>query len=351
MQVAIRCSIVDENMSITSQVLGGPGHDNALFVRVEGGQAMARLLFDCGEGCLRRLNMGETIGLDAVFFSHLHMDHIAGFDTFIRRTFNRPNRPVQIYGPPGTIAIVQHRLRGFWWNMYQHLEGVWHVHDIYPTRMERAMFRANEAFAHLHPLEEVSHTGTIYDGGHFHVSTQTMEHHGPSLAYVVRERPRSNVDLARLAALNLTPGEWLQRIKSAHPDTDTLMFDDRTFTLGELRAALLTIRPGRALAYLTDFLLDEAAIAQLLPFLGERVSVVCESQYLHQDAALALQHHHMLAIQVGQLAHRAQAEALTLFHLSDRYTPAEQMQLLQEARQAFPAAQFPPHWHVAAEPM
>src|SRR5690349_18809029 len=38
-------------MSLPFQVLGGPTRDNALFVRVETGQAIHRLLFDCGEAC------------------------------------------------------------------------------------------------------------------------------------------------------------------------------------------------------------------------------------------------------------------------------------------------------------
>jgi hypothetical protein len=42
-------------MSISHQVLGQPGRDNALFVEINTGQSIHRLQFDCGEACLRDL--------------------------------------------------------------------------------------------------------------------------------------------------------------------------------------------------------------------------------------------------------------------------------------------------------
>jgi ribonuclease Z len=42
-------------MTLSFQVLGDAGRDNALLVKVDSGQAVSRLLFDCGDGCLSRL--------------------------------------------------------------------------------------------------------------------------------------------------------------------------------------------------------------------------------------------------------------------------------------------------------
>ncbi|MGZ3675881.1 MAG: MBL fold metallo-hydrolase, partial [Ktedonobacterales bacterium] len=75
-------------MSIDFHILGDPGRDNALFVRVQTGQALHRLLFDCGEGCLSALPVAEVQAVDHLCFSHLHMDHIGGFDSFFRVTYN-----------------------------------------------------------------------------------------------------------------------------------------------------------------------------------------------------------------------------------------------------------------------
>lgn len=71
-------------MTLHFQILGSPGRDNAAIVTVDRGQAVSRLLFDCGDGCLTDLSFGEICGIDHLFFSHFHMDHISGFDSFLR---------------------------------------------------------------------------------------------------------------------------------------------------------------------------------------------------------------------------------------------------------------------------
>ncbi len=68
-------------MSLPVDILGGPGDDNAALVRVNTGQATHRLLFDCGEACLSQLEFSELLQINHLCFSHLHMDHIAGFDS------------------------------------------------------------------------------------------------------------------------------------------------------------------------------------------------------------------------------------------------------------------------------
>ena len=80
-------------MSLHFQVLGAPGEDNALFVRVDGGQAQSRLLFDCGEHTASHLTFSEVYALERICFSHLHMDHIAGFDGLFRQLYPRLERP------------------------------------------------------------------------------------------------------------------------------------------------------------------------------------------------------------------------------------------------------------------
>lgn len=69
-------------MAINHQILGEPGRDNALLVTVESGQSQHRLLFDCGEGCLSKIPISQIQAIEAVIFSHFHIDHIAGFDTY-----------------------------------------------------------------------------------------------------------------------------------------------------------------------------------------------------------------------------------------------------------------------------
>src|SRR4051812_31351602 len=119
-------------MGLQHQVLGEPGRDNALLVRASTGQANWRLLFDCGEGCLSALSAAEIRAVDALFFSHLHIDHIAGFDAFLRLNFARPDAPVRVYGPAGTARAIGHRLLGVTWNLVAGQLGEFLVTDVEP---------------------------------------------------------------------------------------------------------------------------------------------------------------------------------------------------------------------------
>ena len=85
-------------MSINYQILGQPGRDNALFVEINTGQSIHRLQFDCGEACLRDLPVSQIQAIDALLFSHFHIDHVAGFDAFLRSNYDRADRPVSRLG-------------------------------------------------------------------------------------------------------------------------------------------------------------------------------------------------------------------------------------------------------------
>lgn len=335
-------------MSITIQVLGAPDHDNAAFVRIDSGQALHRLQFDCGDGCAASLPASEIQAVDHLLFSHLHMDHIAGFDTFFRRTFNRPDPPMYVWGPPETARIMGHRFQGFLWNLHAGQPGVWEVHDIFPDHVEGYCFFADEAFAHAHPTVARAREGIqLIDAADFTVDALQFDHLTPSLAYIVREKPRRNIDTAKLAALGLRPGPWLQQIKAPHiSEAPDIEIDGALHNRAALRAVLLVETPGDAVAYLTDFLLDDAAQSRLAPVLRGCNVLVCESQYRHADLDLAYRVHHMTAVQAAQLARRAGVGRLILFHISDRYRPPEWRTMLDEARAVFPATFFPEHWNV-----
>src|SRR4051794_9191705 len=104
-------------MPLSFRVLGGSGSDNALYVTVDTGQCISRLLFDCGDGCPHALETGDLLAVDHLFFSHLHMDHVAGFDLFFRLNFDREVPPGRVWVPPDGTEVLHHRFRGFTWNL------------------------------------------------------------------------------------------------------------------------------------------------------------------------------------------------------------------------------------------
>jgi len=137
-------------MSIAFEILGSPGRDNALLVRVDSGQSITRLLFDCGDGCLNAAPYSEILSTDHLFLSHLHIDHVGGFDYFFRCLFNRESKPNHVWGPIGTTDIVHHRFQGFLWNLHSEMSGTWRVHDVSQDEVSTSRFELCEAFTTKH---------------------------------------------------------------------------------------------------------------------------------------------------------------------------------------------------------
>jgi ribonuclease Z len=336
-------------MTIAYEILGEPGRDNALLVTVDSGQSQHRLLFDCGEGCLSKIPVSQLQALEAVFFSHFHIDHVAGFDTFLRMNWARPDTPVRIFGPPGAIEIVHHRLRGYTWNLVAGVPGQWIVTEVRAGKLRSSCFLTAEGFEAEHPLQESAPPGgVVYRGDCFAVRAHTLDHGTPCLAYTVREDDRQNVDTDSLRTLGLQPGSWLKAVKDQEVAADTSIgIAEQQYQVGDLRSRLLISSPGDSIAYVTDFFLaTEIEEVQLVGFLSGCQTLVCENNYRNADADLARKNYHMTSLDVARLASRVGPEKLVLFHVSDRYDVQAWREQLAEVRQRFDRAVFPQEWGI-----
>lgn len=331
-------------MSLSYQILGGPGTDNALFVTLDTGHSQVRLLFDCGQGCLDSLRFGDILDIDYVFFSHLHMDHVSGFDSFFRVNADRTQKPNVIFGPPRTSEILHHRFQGYLWNLVEGAPAQWWVCDVEPHEMQKTRFDLGDAFATKHPEPPQKTDGIVLLEKQFTIKACTRDHHAPCLAYIVRETPTTNVSTEQLQSLGLRPGPWLQRVKSPSDEGGMIDIDGRTLEISKLRELLLVEQPGQSIAYLTDFLLDDDAMNELEQELQGVDTIICESQYHPDDHELATRHFHMTSVQAATLAQRVDPKEFILFHLSHRYTPAIWKEMLTRAQDVYPGAKYPDHW-------
>jgi ribonuclease Z len=75
------------------------------------------LLFDAGRGCLQRLRQLKVAYnmLDAVFFTHLHSDHIVGFpDLWLTGWLvSQRTRPLKVFGPKGTRNMTNYLQKAY----------------------------------------------------------------------------------------------------------------------------------------------------------------------------------------------------------------------------------------------
>lgn len=335
-------------MSIEFEILGTPGKDNALFVLLNSGQEVNRFLFDCGEGCLSKMSLREIQAIEQLFFSHLHIDHVSGFDSFFRCNFNRETMKNQIWGPRETARIMQFRFQGFMWNHSEDFRARWYVNEIHPSEIKQFSYEAREAFSRQHTHETKNYRDyIILEDTHYLIKAFLMDHMIDSVAYLVQEKPKLNIQVSKLKELGLTPGPWLQELKNPRvPDESDIVIGSKGYLLGKLRSNLMTETPGDSIAYLTDFRMTESAQELLAEQLKGVMTAVCESQYRHADLHLAEKHYHTTAIQVAEIAKQAGVGKLILFHLSDRYTAEEHREILEEARTVFPDTFFPDHWNI-----
>lgn len=327
---------------LQAQVLGQPGEDNALWVIADSGQGRKRMLFDCGAGTLTALPFSERQAVDHLLFSHLHMDHVGGFDDFFRATFDRSSRENHVWGPPGTAQILAHRFQGFWWNFAPEMQGTWLVHDVSAGEVRSFRFEAHEAFAVTHCAGTREHQGTILKTAEVSVQVVPLHHHGTSLGFILREPDRLTVDSDALAESGLRPGPWLAQLK--HGVSGNLEIHGTVHDAAALAARLVRCEAGDSLAYFTDFLLDEPELRRLSAALQNVQRLFAEAQYAPEDSELACRHHHTTVDQVACLAAAAEVKHLTLLHLSRRYRPDRWSGLLGAARQIFAPASFPDGW-------
>ena len=339
-------------MSIQWKILGQPGADNALLVTVDSGQAIEHLLFDCGEGCLTGVRPSQIQSIAHLAFSHFHMDHVAGFDTFFRHNYNRPEVPVNLWGPEGTIDLMHHRFRSFSWNLHHDQPGEWIVREVSDTGVQTSRFLTSEAFAINHALPSMpGGDNLLWSNPRFRLEALLLPHGSiHSVAYRLIEADRQNICPEALQRNAITPGAWLQALTDPdRPDDQVIRIDGADRELGELRREFVVTTPGESIAYLTDFRIDAGSEAwtRLAAWLDSTTTLICECQYHSRDRALALQNGHMTSDEVGRLAADSRVDSLALHHLSRRYSAADWGLMLQEAKSNFHRTSFPPEWQIS----
>jgi len=279
-----------------------------------------------------------------VVVTHTHMDHFVGFDHLLRSALRR-EEPLTITGPEGFLASVRGRIGAYAWNL---IEG-------YPLRLRvqevaggglRAEDYGGWSSMKGVPVEESSFTGTVHAERSFRVEVAVLDHGIPVLGVAVREVEHLAVNKDRLARLGLVPGEWLGELKDAirrgaNPATpievDCADGEREARRLEALEAELVVRGPGQVVAYLTDLAGTEANLDRASALVRDADLLVCEAVFLEEDRALAAARKHLTARQAGELARRAGAKRLAVFHFSSRYLGRED-ELAREASEGFGGA-------------
>jgi ribonuclease Z len=288
------------------------------------------LLFDLGD--VTNLVPRKLLRISHVFVSHAHIDHFIGFDHWLRVVLGRKPQ-VAMYGGPGFIGQVEHKLAAYTWNVVHRYEVALTIvaHELAPDGGgRRARFSSLRRFAREADEPWLRHGDVVLAEDRFRVRAAFVDHDIPCLCFALEEAVHVNVWKNRLAELALPTGPWLRAVKRAviagAPDDTPIdvQWRDRdgmhssARALGELRATLELV-PGRRVGYVTDLRYTEANLRVLDRLLAGVDILFIESVFLQSEGDHAERKNHLTAAQAGEIARRVGAKAVVPFHFSPRY--------------------------------
>ncbi len=307
------------------------------------------LLFDMGD--LSVLPPRKLMRVSHIFVTHTHMDHFAGFDHWLRVVLGRkPN--VIVFGGPGFISQVEHKLRAYTWNVVHRyeVELVIEARELGTDgRGRRCRFSSRTGFAREACEPFPIADDVLHDEATFRVRGRFVDHDVPCLAYAVEEKAHVNVARDRLEALGVSTGAWLRELKravlSGAPDSTPIRMQWRdrdgehamTRPAIELRHLVLDIVPGQRIGYVTDLRYTPSNLEALSALLTGVDLLYIESVFLDEDADQAARKNHLTARQAGEIARSVGARAVTPFHFSPRYQGRE-AEIVAEMRDAWSGA-------------
>jgi ribonuclease Z len=327
--------------AFAARLVNGPFGDPGLYVHLRWeGRA---LLFDLGHN--DALPAAEMLRITHVFVSHCHIDHFIGFDRLLRLFLARDKR-IHIFGPPGIIACVEGKLRGYTWNLVDNYGFAIEVSEVAPDLMRRALFPAASGFL-AEELPSVPFDGILLDEPAFQVRTAHLDHRIYSLGFTLEGKTHLNVDKDLLQRLGVPAGPWLADLKSAlqrgEPDEHVVTARWRhrdgqeqthEFVLGEVRGQLVRETRGQKIAYVVDTLFSPENAARIATLAYGADLFFCESPFRDVDTDQATTRYHLTTRQAGLLGRAAHARKLIVFHFSPRYAGQAEL-LYQEAQAAF----------------
>ena len=264
------------------------------------------LLFDCGEGTQRQMMRFDTgFGIDHVFLTHLHGDHILGVPGLVQSfDFNGRDDPLAIHGPPGSRQEIQSLI---------HAGG---NDPTYPVR-----------------IHEVAPGSVAFSREGYEVRTFETDHRTQAVGYALIEDDRKGrFDREQAEALGIDPGPKYGRL---HEGESVETSDGRVI---QPEQVVGPPRPGRRVVYTGDTRPTGATVAAA----DGADLLIHDATFADSEADRARQTGHATAREAAEIARRAGARRLALTHVSSRYAGRVEV-LEREAREAFDGDVFLPN--------
>jgi len=305
------------------------------------------LLFDLGD--IQSLPPRKMMRISHVFVTHAHMDHFIGFDWLLRILLGR-EKDLHLFGPPGFLAQVEHKLRAYTWNLVRNYASDFTLRVTEVDGREgarRASFRCQSEFRREGEEVAVCPENILLYEPAMQVRCTMLDHGGiPCLAYVLQEQAHVNVWKNHLQELGLPVGAWLRDLKQAvlrnEPDQWQIrvawredgMQQERLVRLSEIKSALHIV-PGQKIAYVTDVAWSEENAAHITELARNADLLFIEAAFMERDAEHGRRKFHLTARQAGEITRAANVGCVIPLHFSPRYVGEDVALLRGEVAAAF----------------
>lgn len=266
----------------------------ALFINRDGD----RLLFDVGEGTQRQMmRFGTGFGIDAVFLTHAHGDHVLGLPGLVQTWgFNDRTAPVTVYTPRGTEQQIR--------TLIHALE----VEIPYPLSVEA-----------VDPGE------TVLTRDEYTVQAIDVDHRTTAVGYaLIEDERKGRFDRDRAEELGVPPGPKFGQLHEG----ESVKLEDGSVV--EPDEVVGEPRPGRRVVYSGDTRPSDAIAAAA----QDADLLIHDATFTEEEQSRAAQTGHSTAAEAGRIAARAGARRLALVHLSSRYA-GDPSPLKREAAASF----------------
>jgi ribonuclease Z len=256
-------------------------------------------LFDCGEATQHQIlhTSIKPRKINKIFITHLHGDHIFGLPGLLSsRSFQGGEEPLTVYGPKGIKEFVETTLR------------LSESHLNYPLTIVE--------------IED----GSVIDTENFMIYVKELNHGIPSFGYrIVENNAPGELLVEKLQDLGIPSGPLYGKIKQ-----NEYVITDRYGTLYR-KDFVGPEKQGKIITVMGDTRYHDSFIS----FVKDSNVLIYEATFNATQRDLASAYFHSTTKQAAQLAKEGNVKHLVMTHLSSRYQPNDEADLIKEAREIF----------------
>jgi len=257
------------------------------------------LLFDCGEGTQRQMNIANINRnkVRKILISHWHADHVSGILGLMHTiSNNNSDLPIEVFGPKETKKRFK-------------------------SLMESASIgKINDMNIVVKELD-IKKLTKFYENDDYYLEATPLDHNVPTLAYSFVEKDRRKIAVSKTKKLGLPEGPLLGKLQSGKAIT----FKGKKYSSNDLTYVV----EGKKVT----FIMDTAYIKNTIKAAEGADLLICEATYLEKHLEKGEQYKHLTVRQAGLIANNANAKKLIMTHFSQRYKEIKELE--EEARDVF----------------